>query len=774
MERDTAGQDRKERESNLADKERPLYPLPAARDLTMTTNDGRPLSRGELIERLKRGESPTWTIRHGQGPPTQEKSPLRISPRQSPQPPSLLPSVELRDSPPKTPTQETVQDNYAAGLEIERPRSALHSGDFRSEKDRGSAGQSSSGTPIATSPPAPWHFAGPRSFDARPPSRSRATIHSFSHLVLMPPTSPLVQAVTRADLDHPAAQRMRSRSPEKEPRRRTFSPRSFQNFQNHCFGQSTGSPPSLPPRRDSHFPYQAHQPRRSITSLAQLQSMSTSPSPLSRSRGASQSSEFSPLHHAPMVGSYEESILRGRMSTTPSRPLNFIAQIGVLGRGKCKSSLRCPPHVTVPFPAVFYSYNSGNGRISDNQPSPYVGLVDLENSLPLTDDSDDGRRRRRYSPVPGASDAEDVNSPPNPSSEAHARLMRKRREHLKKRLQTPKAPPGGSYRIPQEGQLQIVLKNPNKTAVKLFLVPYDLSDMEPGQKTFIRQRSYSAGPIIDMPMSSRKNLGTDRPEAAISTSDDPNDRPTLRYLIHLHICCTAKGRYYLYKSIRVVFANRVPDGKDKLRNEVQLPEPKYSAYKPGRDFHGPAGSGSHSSALAAASSAEKAARRRSTPFNFAQHMNALRTPQPSMDEMDGISQGGSSGANPMPAALHWPKPSQPLPPPTRNGAPLRPIPFTLSSIAAAPPALTSASDMLAQEMELDAAQQSAPKNRPSVPAQSEMSMGGIEVPNFEAAEGLLQDRQSPNPVSGSAGQPVEGLLTRTLKGYGNGAGFTGA
>ncbi|KAF7189097.1 hypothetical protein HII31_09519 [Pseudocercospora fuligena] len=107
--------------------------------------------------------------------------------------------------------------------------------------------------------------------------------------------------------------------------------------------------------------------------------------------------------------------------------------------------------------------------------------------------------------------------------------------------------------------------------------------MEPGQKTFLRQRSYSAGPIIDMPLSSRTNFGTDRPEAALNATDDPNDRPMLRYLVHLHICCPSKGRYFLYKSVRVVFANRVPDGKERLRNEIQMPEPRYSAYKPGRD-----------------------------------------------------------------------------------------------------------------------------------------------------------------------------------------------
>jgi hypothetical protein len=128
-----------------------------------------------------------------------------------------------------------------------------------------------------------------------------------------------------------------------------------------------------------------------------------------------------------------------------------------------------------------------------------------------------------------------------------------------------------------------MIKNPNKTAVKLFLVPYDLSDMEPGTKTFIRQRSYSAGPILDMPLSARSNYGTDRPEASLTNSDDPKDKPVLRYLIHLNICCPSKGRYYLHSSIRVVFANRVPDGKEKLRNEIQHPEPRYSPYKVTRE-----------------------------------------------------------------------------------------------------------------------------------------------------------------------------------------------
>ncbi|KAF8457630.1 hypothetical protein BDZ91DRAFT_666433 [Kalaharituber pfeilii] len=223
----------------------------------------------------------------------------------------------------------------------------------------------------------------------------------------------------------------------------------------------------------------------------------------------------SELPFGSFVGSYEESILNGRMSTTPSKPLMFVAKIGVLGMGKCKSALKCPTHVTIPFPAYFYSVGDYDS------PSPYVGQIDLEML------------------------AEKAN----------------------------KKFPYGGYRIPQQGQLQIVIKNPNKTAVKLFLVPYDLRDMEPSTKTFVRQKSFAAGnAILDeiLPPTEQHKIRN-------------RERESLRYLIHLHICCPSRGRYYLYRNIRVVFANRVPDGKEKLRNEISMPNPKYSSWKPGRE-----------------------------------------------------------------------------------------------------------------------------------------------------------------------------------------------
>lgn len=303
-----------------------------------------------------------------------------------------------------------------------------------------------------------------------------------------------------------------------------------------------------------------------------------------------------------MVGSYEESILRGRMSTTPSKPLDFLAQIGVLGLGKCKSSLRCPPHVTLPFPAVFYSYaSSSHGRSKEEDgPSPYVGQIDLENGLPNQEEDARAKRKKqtRALDVLDKRMAEDDRAGANQRPGLPLERDPSRSQRPKRRSDSPRAPPGGSYRIPEKGQIQIIIKNPNKTAVKLFLVPYDLAGMEPGTKTFIRQRSYSAGPIID-----------NMPEM----KDETANRPILRYLAHLHICCPSKGRYYLYKSIRVVFANRVPDGKEKLRNEITLPEPRFTSYKPIRVMHPPVSGGTGPGASLAA---DKAFRRRSSGVYF--------------------------------------------------------------------------------------------------------------------------------------------------------------
>ncbi|KAH8659139.1 hypothetical protein BGZ60DRAFT_517766 [Tricladium varicosporioides] len=600
--------------------------------------------RVELIERLKRGESPTWlpnrnleSLIHDY-----DSTPKKINPEGGSSP--LLPSPDISEA--KTSVLDI--QHSQAGLEIERPRSALHSGDFTEGPQSAIAGsigreiQANSGhfrserQPwLATSPPrnfSPFQYEprfpptdgldtdlGPRS---RAPSLSSSYSSSF---VFKPPTSPLVQSESNDDLDLSSQINPIdiNRGFERNSRRHTLQVSHSIHSSPSVATTSSFNRPLPHLRRDSTYPYQAHQPRRSLTSNTPIH---PSPSPqtpsILRSRRPSYTSDSSPLH-ASMVGSYEESILRGRMSTTPSKPLDFVAQIGVLGLGKCKSSLRCPSHVTIPFPAVFYSYETtshGRGIKSEDGPSPYVGQIDLENGLPNPDEARDNKRKRLSTNI-GRNRADGIDLVDGLNTNQLTEQGIRRAEKQKRRSTSPRAPPGGSYRIPEKGQLQIIIKNPNKTAVKLFLVPYDLAGMEPGTKTFIRQRSYSAGPIIDSALSSLQQ-----------TTTTPVDRPTLRYLVHLHICSPSRGRFYLYKSIRVVFANRVPDGKEKLRNEVSMPEPRFSVYKPGRD----SSFGIALSSAGASLAAEKAYRRRSSGFALGHSSRAF-------DGMEGITQALEKG-----------------------------------------------------------------------------------------------------------------------------------
>lgn len=532
-------------------------------------------------------------------------------------------------------------EHFQAGQEIERPRSALHSGDFTERPSQGTRDQLGPNTEVypsggqewlATSPPRNFY---PSQFDPRfsPAdilglSRSRAPSLSSSYsssFVLKPPTSPLVQSETNDDFEFSPLHNPINITPDfnRNPRRHTLQTSHSLHSTPSIPSASSFTRPLPHLRRDNTHPYQAHQPRRSLTA-GHASPFSSSPQTpgFNRSRRPSYASDSSPLH-ASMVGSYEESILRGRMSTTPSKPLDFVAQIGVLGFGKCKASLRCPAHVTIPFPAVFYSYEStplDRAGKSEDGPSPYVGQIDLENNLPNPDEAREMKRKKHNTNI-ARSRIDNLDMIDGPSASQASENEVRRVGKQKRRSTSPRAPPGGSYKLPEKGQLQIIIKNPNKTAVKLFLVPYDLTGMEPNTKTFIRQRSYSTGPIIESVVSSS-------PQVPRTNS---LSRPTLRYLVHLHICSPSRGRFYLYKSIRVVFANRVPDGKEKLRNEITLPEPRFSIYKPGRDSS--LGLGIVSGA-GASLTAEKAYRRRSSGFPLSSANRPFEATERSPQVMD--------------------------------------------------------------------------------------------------------------------------------------------
>ncbi|KAJ3361903.1 hypothetical protein HDU91_003690 [Kappamyces sp. JEL0680] len=203
------------------------------------------------------------------------------------------------------------------------------------------------------------------------------------------------------------------------------------------------------------------------------------------------------------VGSYEESILIGRLSTTPSKPITFLAEIGVLATGKCKPHLKCPPHLCLDFPAYFYQLPE------EDVPTPYVGTIDINRTA---------------------------------CCGANEKLTAEPLE-------------GTGYRLPNKGQLQILIKNPSCTAVKVFLIPYDFRDMPPNTKTFIRQKSYA--------------IQKRKPSILVV------DR--LKFAIHLNFQMNLKRQLYLTSCLRVVFSPRPLETDEQLRIAYQTPTfPKYS------------------------------------------------------------------------------------------------------------------------------------------------------------------------------------------------------
>ena len=93
------------------------------------------------------------------------------------------------------------------------------------------------------------------------------------------------------------------------------------------------------------------------------------------SNGPRSWSEVDRSSSAALVGSYEESLLTGRMSTKPAGTLEFSAELGVFGQGHCKPALKCPPHIHLPFPATYY-------QLPQETPSPYVGSIDPRGPAP--------------------------------------------------------------------------------------------------------------------------------------------------------------------------------------------------------------------------------------------------------------------------------------------------------------------------------------------------------------------------------------------------------
>ena len=679
----------------------------------------------------------------------------------------LLPAAEIPDN--AQPTYGLLQGTLSSPAEIQRPRSALHSGNFTEgiKRTRGKTqkqgddeikGDSTAHLPGAP-PITPWYTPSldKRSIDDglgthgnerypewgnRRQPRSRApSLQSYSSsYVLQAPTTPLVQQSNSEDLDlSNISSADLSSDSDKSTRRHTLPPNLLPSGSEDSPAIEDSPNQPFSARRVASLPYQAHKPRRSLTSALSLRSVSSPQTPrVPRVRRSSHSSESVALHRASMVGSYEESILRGWMSTAPSQPLEFTAQIGAAGKKGCKP--KCPAHVTLPFPAVFYSYGTSAGSSQGmlDEPSPYVGQIDL-NQLPRPIEAESGNsHKRRLSPALPDPDRSRVGSGPEDDNEDGSLRRRKRKKRI--RTPSPSEIPPGSYRIPQQGQLQIVIKNPDKTAMKLFLVPYDLTGMEAGTKTFIRQKCYSTGPSADYALTSQGDGSR-----FVQVGTDARKKPALRYLIHVNICSPSSGCFYLYHHIRVVFANRVSDNKEQLQNEIQMPQPRYSTYKPSTDATTP------SSSVGANLAAEKAYRRRSSGFGYGSEKENLRATQ---------SLGGAS---------NYPYMSKSPPPPVPA------IPFGLDISPIQPPqyrrpGFDGASDDDVRRPNTATSDVQSPSSDKTSHFEHNLS-GSFRSNSSNSSGSYAKLARGENGYGGLFGRPStpepgEGLLARRLKGLG--------
>lgn len=177
----------------------------------------------------------------------------------------------------------------------------------------------------------------------------------------------------------------------------------------------------------------------------------------------------------------------------------------------CPSSLRKPPQVCIEFPASWYELSG-----------PYVGSADIA----------------RAQPASGNAEASTIIS----------------------RL---------GYRIPPKGQVQIVLKNPLGTPLKLLMAPYDLLDMPSGSKTLLRFRYVTGADGTKEAIRYAVHLSFVSPPVV-----PPKPTPTVDACVfdmeldpvpEPAAVPAPKPRIYITGSIRLVFPSRTPDNDETLR-----------------------------------------------------------------------------------------------------------------------------------------------------------------------------------------------------------------
>lgn len=236
------------------------------------------------------------------------------------------------------------------------------------------------------------------------------------------------------------------------------------------------------------------------------------------------------------------------------------------------AKLKSPPHVRVPFEARWYDLEGGPGGAAVG--TPWVGCVDLEGyyrhqseqrqcradggmedghmadngerveverteraSVCRPDPSVLKRDRRRSSiPTELSSEGEQL---PRLSGRSSFNSTVSPRPGLEPGLGSDPGPhaniPFPGYQLAPQGLLQLVIKN-EISAIKVFLLKYDLAALELGGKMLVRERDYIAVPPV---AGCRASEDKDRDEGTTRQPDrsECRRREVLRSAVELQFTC---------------------------------------------------------------------------------------------------------------------------------------------------------------------------------------------------------------------------------------------
>lgn len=199
---------------------------------------------------------------------------------------------------------------------------------------------------------------------------------------------------------------------------------------------------------------------------------------------------------------------------------SFSLRLKAVATAKCPASIRAPQPLDVPLKATYYDLAEGVN-------TPWVADVDLEGWF--------------FSSYKSSATRPDSDS---------------------SRLPQPPHYPG--YRVPPVGQLQMIVKT-STAAVKVFVIPYDLRELQVGGRLLARERTYVAStPPTDGP--------------ARTPSSPNNSRESLRYAVQLQFICThapaeessdevEPRAFYVARTLKLVFTSRPPESTDPVRDD---------------------------------------------------------------------------------------------------------------------------------------------------------------------------------------------------------------